>query len=87
MHRSTKVRAWVTRRADRIELFDLPRYRPVLNPDECLNNDVKGKARRQRSQDKRQMLTQTRSYLRGTQRSPQVVRNYFREEHVRYTAD
>lgn len=87
VHRSAKVRAWVTRRADRIELFDLPGYSPELNPDECLNNDVKDNAGRQRPQDKRQMLSQTRSYLRGTQRSPRVVRNYFKEEHVRYAAE
>ena len=86
MHRSAKVRDWVAARADRIELFALPGYSPELNPDECLNNDVKGNAGRQRPANKQEMVKQTRSYLRGTQRSPQVVRNFFREEHVRYAA-
>ncbi len=87
VHWSAKVRHWVAARADRIELFKLPGYSPDLNPDECLNNDVKGNAGRQRPQDKGQMVSQTRSYLRGTQRTPRVVRNYFREEHVRYAAE
>lgn len=76
----------LAQRGRRIELFTLPGYSPELNPDECLNNDVKGNAGRRRPENKQELVTQTRSYLRGTQCSPQVVRNYFREEHVRYAA-
>ena len=88
VHRSAMVKKWVAAHADRLELFELPGYSPDLNPDEYLNNDVKSNAvGRERPQNKREMMTRTRSYLRGTQRSPQVVRNYFRAEHVRYAAD
>lgn len=87
VHRSAKVREWVAARAQRIELFQLPGYSPDLNPDECLNNDVKGNAGRRRPENKSQMVAQTRAHLRGRQRSPRVVKDYFREEHVRYAAD
>ena len=88
VHRSARVKRWVAAHADRIELFQLPGYSPDLNPDEYLNNDVKSNAvGRERPADKQELMTRTRSYLRGTQRSSQVVRNYFRAEPVRYAAE
>ena len=41
-HQTPAVRAWVAARNDRLELFPLPRRAPELNPDEYLNNDLKG---------------------------------------------
>jgi hypothetical protein len=41
-HRTPPVQAWIARHADRLEVFYLPRYAPELNPDEYLNNDLKG---------------------------------------------
>jgi hypothetical protein len=41
-HGAGAVSGWVASHADQIELFKLPRYAPELNPDESLNNDVKG---------------------------------------------
>jgi len=58
-----------------------------LNPDECLNQDVKTNAvGRQRPKDQPQMMQQVRSYLRSAQRRPKLVRNYFQQEDVRYAA-
>ena len=37
-----KVKAWVAAHDDRLELFLLPRSVPELNPDEYLNNDLRG---------------------------------------------
>jgi transposase len=37
-----EVVQWVAAHRDRIEVFCLPRYAPELNPDEYLNNDLKG---------------------------------------------
>jgi len=88
VHRSATVKRWVAAHADRIELFQLPGYSPDLNPDEYLNNDVKSNAvGRERPANKQELMARTRSYLRGTQRTSQVVRNYFRAEPVRYAAD
>ncbi len=41
-HDAEAVDEWVAEHRDRIELFYLPRYAPERNPDEYLNNDLKG---------------------------------------------
>jgi len=46
VHHARKLREWMAARRDRIELFYLPFYSPKLNPDEYLNNDLKGGIRR-----------------------------------------
>jgi transposase len=85
VHRSKKVRAWAAAHAEQIELQFLPGYSPELNPTELLNQDVKTNAlgrRRPHTQD--ELIDDTRSYLRSTQRRPQLVARYFDGEHVRY---
>lgn len=87
VHKAAKVRRWAEAHADQIELFLLPSYSPDLNPDEFLNNDVKANALgRRRPADRRQMIADLRSYLRGTQRRPDIVKRYFHAESVRYAA-
>ena len=87
VHRAKLVQAWRAKHVEEIELFYLPSYSPELNPDELLNNDVKGNALgRRRPSNKAEMVADVRSYLRSTQKRPDVVRNYFNEEHVRYAA-
>ena len=87
VHKSGKVRRWLEKRRDRIELFLLPGYAPELNPDELVNQDVKSNALgRQRPANQRQLIHLTRTYLRNTQCRPDIVRHYFEEEHVRYAA-
>jgi transposase len=88
VHRSKAVARWLAEHAEQIEMFVLPGYSPDLNPDELLNNDVKSNAvGRRRPADQVEMITDVRGYLRGTQRQPQIVINYFQEEHVRYAAE
>ena len=41
-HMTPAVQAWVAAHRDRLEVFYLPPYAPELNPDEYLNNDLKG---------------------------------------------
>lgn len=87
VHKSGKVRRWVQDNAARIELFLLPSYSPDLNPDEFLNNDVKSNALgRRRPADRHEMVTGIRSYLRSTQRQPEIVKRYFHADSVRYAA-
>lgn len=87
VHKSAAAKRWIEARPDRIQTFLLPGYSPELNPDELLNQDVKSNALgRQRPEDLKQMIHLARTYLRSTQRRPQIVRNYFQEEHVRYAA-
>lgn len=87
VHRARQVSAWLKEEGRKIRLFFLPGYSPELNPDELLNQDVKTNALgRRRPRDQAQLIRHVRGYLRGRQRQPRVVRNYFKEEHVRYAA-
>ena len=44
VHRAGAVKKWVGTKGRRVRLFYLPGYRPDLNPDEYLNQDVKSNA-------------------------------------------
>ena len=85
VHRAKKVREWVAAHAEQIELQFLPGYSPELNPTELLNQDVKTNALgRRRPCSQEELIGDTRSYLRSTQRRPQLVTRYFEGEYVRY---
>lgn len=87
VHKSARVRRWLAGpAAGRIELVYLPGYSPELNPDELLNQDTKQAMRKCRPADQREMMGRVRSHLRSRQKRPDVVRRFFREEHVRYAA-
>jgi len=87
VHRSAKLKHWLAANREKIELFLLPGYSPELNPDELLNQDVKSNALgRRRPADRTEMIAGLRSYLHSTQRQPQIVKNYFHADSVRYAA-
>lgn len=87
VHWSQRVRKWLEEHKSEIRMFPLPPYSPELNPDELLNQDVKSNALgRKRPQDQEEMIDGVRSYLRGTQKRPDIVYNYFLEKHVHYAA-
>lgn len=87
VHRAARVKNWLSAHAHQLELYFLPGYSPELNPDELLNQDVKTNAVGRRNAATPQELEgNLRSYLRSTQKRPDIVRNYFREEHVAYAA-
>lgn len=87
VHRSGRVRKWLTKNTEHIHLFFLPKYSPELNPDEMLNQDVKSNAvGRRRAYDQNGLITNVRSYLRSRQRQPHIVQRYFNEAGVRYAA-
>ena len=86
-HVSRETRRWLAEHPERIEVFTLPSYSPELNPDECLNNDVKANALgRRRPEDQSGTIADIRGYLRSTRRMPRIVKNFFHEKHVRYAA-
>lgn len=88
VHRSRKVTRWIDVRREKIEPVFLPGYCPELNPDELLNQDVKTNAQgRRRPQDLPEMINNVRSYLRSTQKRPDVVKRYFEQDDVRYAAE
>lgn len=87
VHRSKEVYEWVSAHRDQIRLFFLPGYSPELNPDELLNQDAKTNAvGRKRPHTLPEMMRNLRSFLWSRQRTPYIVRNYFRAESVQYAA-
>ncbi len=87
VHRAVKVKRWFQRHHDSIEMFHLPSYSPELNPDECLNQDVKSNAvGRCRPHTQEEMMQGLRRYLRSRQRQPRLVRKYFEAQSVSYAA-
>ncbi|MGB8952076.1 MAG: IS630 family transposase [Candidatus Aminicenantales bacterium] len=86
-HRSATVKTWLKKKERRVRLFYLPGYRPGLNPDEYLNQDVKSNAvGRRRPANELEMRKDVSGYLKSRQRLPRIVRNYFKHESVRYAA-
>ena len=87
VHRSSAVRDFVARNAARLRLVILPGYCPELNPDELLNQDVKTNALgKSRPTNKAELVRTVRGHLHRRQKQPRVIRNLFREKHVRYAA-
>ncbi len=87
-HKGRRVKQWLEKHARQCELVLLPGYAPELNPDELLNQDLKSNvfsSGRPRTRD--ELVGQTRSYLRATQKRPDIVRAYFQEAHVNYAAE
>jgi transposase len=87
VHHARKVKAWLADHQGRIEVFYLPSYSPELNPDECLNADLKDAVtRRAPARNKKQLKDAAISHLRKLQKSPARVRKYFQHNPVRYAA-
>lgn len=87
VHRSVAVKQFVADNAERLRLIRLPGYCPELNPDELLNQDVKTNALgKSRPASKVEMIRHIRSHLHRRQKEPHVIRNLFKEKHVRYAA-
>ena len=87
-HRGRRLQQWLQEHALQCELVLLPGYAPELNPDELLNQDLKSNvfsSGRPRTRD--ELVAQTRSYLRATQKRPDIVRAYFQEAQVNYAAE
>ena len=88
VHKSKPIQTFVEENKTKIELAFLPPYAPELNPDEMLNQDVKTNAvRRQRAASTPELMTNVRSYLYARQRQPQIVKNYFNKDTVKYAAE
>lgn len=87
VHKSRLAQEFVARHRKRLRLILLPGYCPELNPDELLNQDVKTNAvGKSRPRHKTELLDTMRRYLHRRQKQPAVIRNLFREKHVRYAA-
>ena len=86
-HQTPAVKAWVAARHDRLELFPLPRRAPELNPDEYLNNDLKGSVNAAGlPASKKDLRSRIQRFMRRLLHLPEHVRNYFQHPCVQYAA-
>lgn len=87
VHHARKVRTWLAGREKEIEVFYLPSDSPELNPDECLNADLKDAVTcRAPARSKKQLKDAAISHMRKLQKSPSRIRKYFEHKPVRYAA-
>jgi transposase len=86
-HEAQAVADWVEQRGERIELFWLPRRAPELNPDEYLNNDLKGQVNAERLPDTRAELESNfQRFMNKLKNLRAHVRSYFQHPKVQYAA-
>jgi transposase len=86
-HEKDTVTNWVAEHKERIEVFYLPRRAPELNPDEYLNNELKGKVNEAGLPDsKEELRSRMQLFLRSLFHLPQHVMSYFQHPCVQYAA-
>ena len=86
-HKTPEVRAWLAGHRDRIEVFELPRYAPELNPDEYLNNDLKGQVNEAGlPHNKHEVRSRIQAFMRRLLHLPEHVMSYFQHPSVQYAA-
>jgi transposase len=86
-HQTPAVKAWVEAHSDRLEVFALPRRAPERNPDEYLNNDLKGRVNAEGLPDSKQELrSRIQGFMRKLLHFPERVRSYFRHPFAQYAA-
>jgi hypothetical protein len=74
VHHILPVKQWLAKYEAQTEVFYMPSYSPELNPDECLNADLKdGVTRRAPARTKGQLKKAAISHLRKLQNSPKRV--------------
>jgi len=87
VHRAAKVKKWLEKHHDKIQMFFLPPYSPEVNPDEFLNNDLKSNAvGRKRAKDSEELETNVRKFFKTKQKRPENVKKYFQAKSVRYAS-
>ena len=86
-HKSAKVKRFLESVPDKLQLFFLPPYSPELNPDELVWNDLKNNGiGRQIITGPDQMKREVLGHLRFLQKSPDLLKSFFREPSVSYAA-
>ncbi len=87
VHHSELVKKWLKKHKDKIEVFYLPSYSPELNPDEYLNNSLKGRVHSgERAKNKEQLESKARKHMRYLQNRPAKVKKFFEHRCVSYAA-
>ena len=86
-HEAELVEEWAATHRERIELFFLPRYAPERNPEEYVNNDLKGTINSTGLPgDKEGLRSRIQGFMIRLKHLPEHVRNYFLHPCVQYAA-
>jgi transposase len=86
-HEDARVAAWLARHRDRIEVFYLPRRAPERNPEEYLNNDLKGQVDAEGLPDSKEALRERMlRFMRRLVHLPEHVMSYFQHPCAQYAA-
>ena len=86
-HLTPAVQAWVAAHPNRLEVFYLPSHAPELNPDEYLNQDLKGKVNAAGlPHNKGEVRSRMQGFMRQLLHLPEHVMNYFLHPSVQYAA-
>jgi transposase len=86
-HEAAAVADWVAAQGGRIELVFLPRRAGELNPDEYLNNDLKGQVNARRLPDtSKELESNMQSFMTKLKGLPAHVMSYFQHPQVQYAA-
>jgi transposase len=86
-HQTAEVEHWLSARRGRVEVFYLPRRAPERNPDEYLNQDLKGNVHAAGLPDSQgELQSQTQTFLGKLLEFPEHVMSYFQHPCVQYAA-
>jgi transposase len=87
VHHSELVRKWLEKHKAKIEVFYLPSYSPELNPDEYLNNSLKGRVHSGvRAQNAQQLESKARMHMCHLQNNRSKVKKFFKHPCAAYAA-
>lgn len=87
VHHAKKVKAWLEKHKDKIEVFYLPPYAPEYNPDELLNSDLKrGISKRLSPRSESELEHNVRSHLKSVQLKADKIKGFFGARTTSYAA-
>lgn len=84
IHKAKLVKEFVEKQQGMLRLFFLPPYSPHLNPDETVWAHVKREVSKKLVQNQKEMKRLAISALRRIQRSPDLVKSFFRQPECQY---
>jgi len=87
VHAAEEVQVWLYAHRDQLEIVALPRYAPERNPDEYLNNDVKGNLNADGpAESQEELQSKLRSFMQRLGKLGEHVQGYFEHPKVAYAA-
>ena len=87
VHEAAAVDGWLADKADRIEVFYLPKYAPERNPDEYLNCDLKANINTDGlPKDREELQGKLRRFMQRLAKLPARIASYFEHKYIAYAA-